>query len=150
MNMNDSGDTSWFVLLLMMLLAGLIVLYIRSSIRAIKPFRIEASTTLEPNSAVDHITESYVRDGWSAASLSDGRMIFSRTTKPDTGTTLLLALFFILPALIYMLTSQRRQTAELRVAGSMNRHTKIEITGNTTGYGGVNTAAKILRALPKS
>lgn len=55
-NMNDSGDTSWLVLLLLMLLVGLIVVYIRFSVRAIKPFRIESSTTLDPDSAVDHIT----------------------------------------------------------------------------------------------
>lgn len=76
-------------------------------------------------------------------------MIFSRTTKPDIGTTILLALFFVLPALIYMMSSQRHQTAELRVVDRDGRRTSVEIVGNTTGYGGVNTAATILRELPK-
>lgn len=148
-NVGNDGGVPWSVLLLMALILGLIVLYVWSSVRAIQPFRIEASTTLPPNAAVDHITERYIRAEWSAHTFSDGRVLFSRTTKPDTGTTILLALFFVIPALLYLLTSQRHQTAELQVVESAGRRTSLEILGNTTGYGGVNTAASILRSLPK-
>jgi hypothetical protein len=152
-NTGDSDGISWFAVLMtaliVILLLGAAALRIRSAYRSAQPFRIEASTTLYPDAAVDKITEGYVRSGWSATTLSDGRVIFSRTTKPDIGTVILLALFFVLPALIYMMTSQRHQTAELRVVDGDGRRTSVEIVGNTTGYGGVNTAAGILRSLPK-
>jgi hypothetical protein len=131
--------------MVLILILGAAALYARSAYRSAQPFRIEASTTLPRDAAADRVTEGYVRAGWSATTLSDGRVLFSRTTMPNTGTALLLALFFILPALLYILTSQRHQTAELRIVRENDRRTEIEILGNTTGYGGVSTAARILR-----
>jgi type II secretory pathway pseudopilin PulG len=149
----DTGGRSWVAVLIttlvVVLILGAAALYVRSAYRSAQPFPIEASTTLSCNAAADRVTEGYDRAGWSATTLSDGRVLFSRTTMPNTGTALLLALFFVLPALLYILTSQRHQTAELRIDRESDRRIQIEILGNTTGYGGVNTAAGILRSLPK-
>jgi hypothetical protein len=139
--------TAWGIIALICI--GL-TLYVWLSWQSSRPFRIEGSTSLPADAAGDRVTEGYVRTGWSATPLSDGRVLFSRTTKPELGTTILLGLFFILPALIYIVSSQKRQTAEMMVTPIDGRGTAIEITGNTTGYGGVQTAAGILRALPKS
>lgn len=145
-----SDDRAWLRWLLLGAIVAVLVLYVWASYRASLPFRIEGSTTLPETAAKDRMTDEYVRAGWSASPLSDGRVLFSRTTQPNVGTTLVLALFFILPALLYVVSSQRRQTAELSVTETRLHHTHIEILGNTTGYGGVDTAARILRTLPKS
>lgn len=145
-----SDDRAWLRWLLLGAIVAVLVLYVRASYRASLPFRIEGSTALPIRSARDRITDEYVRAGWAASPLSDGRVLFSRTTQPKIGTTLVLALFFILPALLYVVSSQRRQIAELNVTETPHHHTRIEILGNTTGYGGVDTAASILRTLPKS
>jgi hypothetical protein len=144
-----SDDRAWLRWLLLGAIVAVLVLYVRASYRASLPFRIEGSTTLPEAAARDRITDEYVRAGWAASPLSDGRVLFSRTTQPKLGTTLMLAVFFILPALLYVVSSQRRQTAELHVAETSRLHTRIEILGNTTGYGGVDAAAGILRTLPK-
>lgn len=143
-------DPNWVAWGIVALIFVVLALYVWSSWRLSQPFRIEGSTSLPTDAARDRVTEGYVRAGWSATPLSDGRVLFARTTKPELGTTILLGLFFILPALIYIVSSQRRQTAELRTSPIGGRGTAIEITGNTTGFGGVNTAAEILRGLPKS
>lgn len=147
---SEDRDPNWFLWGLVVVIFIVLALYAWSSWQSARPFRIEGSTSLPVDAASDRITEGYVRAGWSATPLSDGRVLFSRTTKPELGTTLLLGLFFILPALIYIVSSQKRQTAELHLAPREGRGTAIEITGNTTGFGGVQTAARILRSMPKS
>lgn len=144
-----SDDRAWVRWLILAVIVVVVVLYVRASYRASLPFRIEGSTTLRVLAAQDCVTEGYVRAGWTASPLSDGRVLYSRTTQPNLGTTLLLALFFILPALLYVVSSQRRQTAELYTEVASPSVTRIQILGNTTGYGGVDTAAAILRSLPK-
>jgi hypothetical protein len=144
-----SDDRAWVRWLLLGAIAVMLVLYVRASYRASLPFRIEGSTTLPEPAAQDRVTDGYIRAGWVASPLSDGRVLYSRTTQPNLGTTLVLALFFILPALLYVVSSQRRQTAELHTVVASPSVTRIEILGNTTGYGGVDTAASILRSLPK-
>lgn len=144
-----SDERGWILWPLIVAIAVVLILYVWASYRASMPFRIEGWTTLSGLAATDRVTEGYVRAGWSAVPLSDGRVLFSRTTQPKLGTTLLLALFFILPALLYVVSSQRRQTAELNVTEAPRHPTRIEILGNTTGYGGVDTAARILRSVPK-
>lgn len=144
-----SDDRAWVRWLLLGVIVAVLVLYVRASYRASLPFRIEGTTSLPEPAAQDRVTEGYVRAGWAASPLSDGRVLYSRTTQPNLGTTLVLALFFILPALLYVVSSQRRQTAELSTVVASPSVTRIQILGNTTGYGGVDTAAAILRSLPK-
>ena len=145
---NDANN--WALLVGFVLLILFAVGWVYLNIRNGQPFRIEASTTLPEDAAVDRIIEGYVRAGWSAVTLSDGRVLFSRTTRPDIGTTLFLALFFILPALLYLTVSQQRQTADMEVIAVTEGRTTVEILGNKTGWGGVSTAARILRELPKT
>ncbi len=144
-----SDERRWMLWLLLAGIAVVLVLYVWASYRASMPFRIEGSTALPEPAARDRVTEGYVRAGWTASPLSDGRVLYSRTTQPNLGTTLVLALFFILPALLYVVSSQRRQTAELHTVVASPSVTRLQIEGNTTGYGGVDTAAAILRSLPK-
>lgn len=150
MTVTDASDTNWLAWGIVGAVFVVLALYVWSSWRSYQPFRIEGSTSLPVDAASDRVITGYVRAGWSATPLSDGRVLFARTTKPELGTTILLGFFFILPALIYIVSSQKRQTAELQLAPIEGRGTAIEIVGNTTGYGGVNTAAGILRSLPKS
>lgn len=152
MQQASTGDRgpNWLAWGIVALIFIVLALYVWSSWRSYQPFRIEGSTSLPADAASDRVIEGYVREGWSATPLSDGRVLFSRTTQPDAGTTLLLALLFVLPAIIYIVSSQKRQTAELQLVPLGGRGTAIEIIGNTTGFGGVNTAAGILRSLPKS
>lgn len=145
----DNGGQQWFGIIIILLLVLVIAGWIYLNYRNGQPFRIEASTTLPEDAAVDRIIEGYVRSGWNATPLSDGRVLFSRTTAPDIGTAFFLAFFFILPALLYLMVSRQRQTADLEVISVTDQGTTVEILGNRTGWGGVNTAAKILRGLPK-
>lgn len=134
------------ILALIVVAVGWVYLNIRNG----QPFRIEASTTLPENVAVDRIIEGYVHAGWNAVTLSDGRVLFNRTTSPGVVPTLFLGILSAVLAIVYLLVGRQRQVADLAVISEANGRTTVEIYGNKTGWGGVSTAAAILRDLPKT
>jgi hypothetical protein len=150
MPMTTGGEPNWTAWGIITLVVIGLVLYVWFSWQASRPFRIEGSTSLTLDGARDRIIEGYIQAGWSATPLSDGRVLFARTTRPDLAITILLGFFVILPALIYIVSSQKRQSAEMRLSQVGSRGSVVVITGNTTGFGGVQTAAMVLRSLPKS
>lgn len=143
-------DIPWATYVLLALIIVIVIAYVYAAYRNGQPFRIEGATTARPDAATDAVIEGYARAGWNATRLADGRVLFTRTTKPAVSTTILLGLFFVLPALIYIVASRKEQVAELRVPSPSPHGSEIEILGNMTGNGGVRTAAAVLRELPKT
>lgn len=140
----------WTMVVAFVALILIAIGWVYLNIRNGQPFRIEGSTTLPEDEAIDRIIEGYVHAGWNAVTLSDGRVLFNRTTFPDIIPTLFLGFLSAMLAIVYLLVGRQRQMADLAVIPGADGRTIVEIYGNKTGWGGVRTAAAILRELPKT
>lgn len=134
------------IVLALILLVVVVAFYLNRKVT--KPFTLRASSSSPPRAAIERLAELYAIAGWHPVILSDRRAIFTRLTVPNALTVLVLGIFFILPALIYMALSFHRQMASLTVTPDDRGGSSLEMTGNMSGWDGILTAATLMRELP--
>lgn len=135
-----------FAILALIVLMVAVAFYLDRQAR--KPFTLAASSSAVPSSAIERLTELYAIAGWHAVILSDRRAIFTRTTLPNPLIVLVLGMFFILPALIYLSLSFHHQISTLTVTPDDHGGSSLDMTGNIRGWDGILTAATLMRELP--
>jgi len=70
-------------------------------------------TDLPRSEALQHIQMfmNAQNRGWALTHKDDASITFTRTGKPDIGTTIILLLLFVLPAILYLIFAWRKETA---------------------------------------
>lgn len=136
----------WLVVIVLLVLA-LVVGY--ANFQNARPFRIEASTTLESTEALDTLQARLARDGWSLGFRDSASLVMNADRKADLGSTAAIGCFSVWLGLLHVLSSGRTITVEATVARSANS-TIVTVHGSRSGNGVLRYIAERLRELPKS
>lgn len=111
------ANTSWtdrvipyLVLLIVLVIAGVIAF---ANYQNSRPFRIESTSSLEPEEVLDTLQRTFTRDGWVFGFRDSGSLVMSIDRRASLGSTAALGCFSVWLGLIYMLSSNRRITVEI-------------------------------------
>jgi hypothetical protein len=136
----------WLVVIPILLLA-LVIAY--ANLQNARPFRFEASTTLEPAEALDTLQARLARDGWSLGLRDADNLVMNASRNADLGSTAAIGCLSVWLGLLYALSSRRTITVDIHVERTANG-TVVTINGSRSGNGALRYIAERLRELPKS
>ena len=128
-------------------LIGLAFVIGYSNFQNARPFRIESSSSLEPEEVLDSLQATFARDGWQLGYRDTGTLTMSIDSKANLGSTAAIGCFSIWFALLYLLSSRKRITIEVDVTHTADG-SLIVTNGNRSGSY-LDYVAYHLRELPK-
>lgn len=137
---------TWIVVIAVVAI-GVVVSY--ANYQNAKPFRIESSTALQPQPALDALQARLARDGWALGFRDDSSLIMSADKRADLGTTAAIGCLSVWMGLLHAVSSQRTTTVQFDAAPNASG-TIIITNGSRSGSGVLRYVATQLRELPKS
>lgn len=149
-NPDNDRIPGWLIISGLLLAAAILgYLNYQYAKRNAAPFRIEASTTLDPATTLDTLHTQFARDGWQLGYRSDARLIMQRDRSASLGSTAAIGCLSVWLALLHVLTSSGTITLEILVSKAPHGSTIIA-NGSRSGGNVLNYTAHWLRELPKS
>lgn len=112
-----------------------------------RPFRIESSSSLQPEEVLDSLQSTFARDGWVLGSRDTSSLVMSIDSKSNLGSTAALGCLSVWFALLHMLSSQKRITVQVDVTHSSDG--SLIVTNGSRSGSYLNYMAWHLRDLPK-
>lgn len=134
-------------LLIVIGIMAIAVLIGYSNYQNAKAFRIESSSSLQPDEALDSLQSSFARDGWMLGSRDTGSLVMSIDSKANLGSTAALGCFSVWFGLLHVLSSQKRITVQVDVTHSADG--SLIVTNGSRSGSYLNYIAWHLRELPK-
>lgn len=111
-----------------------------------RPYRLSEWAPLHAETVLRHAVRWYRDAGWSVQEGSDNRVVLTRKGKPNSGTTVLLMLLFVVPGLLYWYFASRRFITSIS-ALEVPDGCDVEIVVNQSGDGAMMTAIAFFNSL---
>jgi len=111
-----------------------------------RPYRLNEWAPLRAETVLRHAVRWYRNEGWSVQEASENRIEFVRNGKPNSGTTILLLMLFIVPGVIYWFFRPRQFSTAVS-AIDIPDGCDIEIVVNESGGGAMATAIAFFNSL---
>lgn len=83
-----------------------------------KAFRIESSSSLEPENVLDTLQSTFARDGWVLGFRDAGSLVMSIDRNASLSSTAALGCFSVWLGLLHLLSSRKHITVEIEVNSS--------------------------------
>lgn len=129
-------------------LLAIMILLGYSNFRNAKPFRIESSSSLQPEEVLDTLQSAFARDGWVLGYRNTGSLVMSIDRNASLGSTAAIGCLSVWLGLLYLLSSHRRITVEIDVSGTAGG--SLILTNGSRSGSYLNYVAWHLRELPKN
>jgi len=114
------------------------------------PFQSETRTTLATGDAIRTTVQTYTMNGWQVTSQTSENATFVKNVKGSCLIGGLLLLLGIIPGLLYLSFSGRSISTNVFAREAGLSSTTIQISTTASGWGGRETAERVLKALPAS
>lgn len=154
MQLTDSwilADIAWndrvipYLIVIGLLALGIVIGY--ANFQNAKAFRIESSSSLEPDAVLNTLQSAFARDGWVLGYRDAGSLIMSIDRNASLGSTAALGCLSVWIGLIYLLSSRKRITVDIGVSKSADG--SLIITNGSRSGSYLTYVAWHLNQLPK-
>jgi hypothetical protein len=122
---------------------AIIVIYVRR--RA--SFQLETQTTLATEEVLQRAVQTYTMSGWDVTSETADHVTLVRNVRGSCLVTILLGLFLILPAIVYMYFSSHSIHLNVYARRSGASSTTVQIGSTATGWGARAATERLIRDL---
>jgi len=129
---------------------GIIVAVVVLMRKQREPFQSETRTTLAPGDAIRTAVQTYTMNGWQVTSQTSDNATFVKNVKGSCLIGGILLLIGIIPGILYLSFSGRSISTNIYARESGPSSTTVQISATASGWGGRETAERVLKALPAS
>lgn len=140
----SSGDISPGALLLLVGIGGFIGLLIGVGIDGNRTLLYRTTSSKSRDAIRDVVVRLFASNGWALSGETADTIWYSRTLRPNLAVAVFLALLGVIPAIIYVVLSRRRQTAAVRWTPDGNGYL-VEVEISYQGHGGRTAANWIMQ-----